>query len=248
MDGLDGEKINGSVVPILDELGEYGAMKSIPPFHTGPCWASIYTGLEPPYHGLKSGGWLRKTPYNNQIYATTIWELLRNIGVFNMPITWPPRKVNGWMVSGFPAIEDSKKYDMTYPKEIERYLPSKYLSDTTSIGLLGTVEHLKKAIEIVPTRLPLMLSIFEDYPVNVLVMGYTFPDRFGHYNAYGEVPFYLQRTLEEIVDEIEYDRLIIVSDHGFEGKHHSEHAFYLTNFGGKPKRLTDIYQLIRSSC
>lgn len=246
MDGLDGKLIHGGNVPILDKLGTYGAMQSIPPYNSGPCWATIYTGLKPEDHGLTSGGWGRGVAYSTMIRAPTIWQQLPSVGVLNMPMTWSVYHVDGWMVAGFPALEDK---DMVYPAKYERFLPQDYLSDCTSLGNKGRDVQIQKAMELVWIRLPLVKTIYNECPVDVLAIGYTFPDRLGHYNEYQNVIDVLQPLLEEITGMIDYDRLIIVSDHGIipEKYIHSPDAFYLTNFGAHPKSLTDIYKIVRGS-
>ena len=136
IDGLDGRMTQLLNIPILDKMGLHGTMESIPPYHTGPCWASIYTGLVPKEHGLTSGGWKVGKTYTTMLKVPTIWEQIESVGILNMPITWPVLKVDGWIVSGYPCLENSKTHPIAYPLKIKDYLPPNYISDITSWNLL----------------------------------------------------------------------------------------------------------------
>lgn len=255
IDGLDGRAAETLNIPILDKMGLHGTMDSIPPYHTGPCWASMYTGLMPKDHGITIGGWEVGEPYTTMLKAPTIWEQLESVGILNMPITFPPIKVSGWMVSGYPCIENSKTHPIAFPLKVREYLPDDYVSDITSWGLLehempenlkelGGAEAIRK---LALSRVLQFKRIYDDYPVKVGAIGYTFPDRYGHMGEYDLTWTVLKEVLQSIFDNFEYKKLIIVSDHGFDGNVHSPNAFYLTNFGAQPKHLTDIYTLIRET-
>lgn len=255
MDGLDGEVVSQVKTPMLDRMGKHGVMKSIPPYHTGPCWMSMYTGLKPEDHGVTSEGWVKGVPYTQHLKVKTIWQQLPDVGVFNMPMTWPPFKVDGWMVSGFPCVENSKDHPMTYPEDYVKYLPEKYISDITSGPTIrGELEEnvletsfYEVVRRIAKGRIPNFRRIYNDYPVKTAAIGYTFPDRFGHHGHYEYTFKLLREILRDLFREFEYKRLIIISDHGFKGIIHGPDAFYLTNFGASPESLTDIYQIIRDA-
>jgi len=42
--------------------------------HSGPCWSTIYTGVEPKIHGITSGGWTRGEQYFTNIKTITIFD------------------------------------------------------------------------------------------------------------------------------------------------------------------------------
>jgi hypothetical protein len=254
IDGLDGLAIQNIRIPMLNKMGQYGNMLSIDPFHTGPCWTSIYTGVFPQQHGITSGGWTKGVSYAENIKVPTLWQKIPSIGVFNMPMTWRPYKVDGWMVSGFPAISNRKydSYIMTHPEDIDGYLPDDYVHDITdiidphSVGDVGSpmgsiYDPIRK---IAKSRITLCRQIYRDLPVRNIAIGYTFPDRFGHAGHYSYTWVLLEEILWDIFNAFDYRKLVIVSDHGFAGNTHTKHSTYLTNFGGHPEHLTDIHDMV----
>jgi predicted AlkP superfamily phosphohydrolase/phosphomutase len=117
--GLDGATfrvldrvIEAGAMPALAELrarGFEGVLRSTIPSYTPPAWISIATGVNPGRHGIF--GFLATTPqeepritHSGMIGATPLWRYVGNLGVkvaaFNVPISYPPVPVNGFMVSG----------------------------------------------------------------------------------------------------------------------------------------------------
>lgn len=100
------------VMPALSKLRERGAegvLRSTIPSYTPPAWVSIATGVNPGRHGVF--GFLATTPqerpriaHSGSIGATTLWRHLSDrgvkVGVFNVPMSYPPVAVSGFMVSG----------------------------------------------------------------------------------------------------------------------------------------------------
>jgi predicted AlkP superfamily phosphohydrolase/phosphomutase len=95
----------------LREKGTYGILQSIIPPSSMPAWQCFATGKNPAKIGIwgfLSIGRDRKL----KIGKTTpdigcFWDLCSaaglKVGVFNIPGTYPPYPVNGFMVSGFPT-------------------------------------------------------------------------------------------------------------------------------------------------
>jgi predicted AlkP superfamily phosphohydrolase/phosphomutase len=95
----------------LREKGTYGVLESIVPPSSMPAWQCFATGKNPAKIGIwgfLSIGRDRKL----KIGRTTpdigcFWDLCSSaglkVGVFNIPGTFPPYPVNGFMVSGFPT-------------------------------------------------------------------------------------------------------------------------------------------------
>jgi predicted AlkP superfamily phosphohydrolase/phosphomutase len=117
--GLDGATfrvldplIRSGVMPALARIRERGVssvLRSTIPSYTPPAWVSIATGVNPGRHGVF--GFLDNTPqeqprvaHSGSIRATTMWQHLEGqgatAGVFNVPMTYPPAKVQGFMVAG----------------------------------------------------------------------------------------------------------------------------------------------------
>lgn len=106
--------------------GVWGRLEStIPPFSV-QAWVSMATGKNPARHGVtdfwdpSAGKSQREFASSNSIQGETLWEILsrhgRRVGVVSVPITYPPLKVNGYMISGL--LTPRNKVDYTYPAEL----------------------------------------------------------------------------------------------------------------------------------
>lgn len=94
----------------LRARGAWGTLDSTIPTYTPPAWTSAITGVNPGRHGIY--GFIeghaqherRQLVHAGRIEASTIWEMataqgLRS-GIYNVPLTYPPQQLDGWMVSG----------------------------------------------------------------------------------------------------------------------------------------------------
>lgn len=86
----------------LIESGVTGILESIEPTYSPIVWSSIFSGKIPEKHGIT--GWLVAHAANRR--AAMLWEILAGAGlssvVVNVPGTWPPARMRGALVSGFP--------------------------------------------------------------------------------------------------------------------------------------------------
>ncbi|MFO0838240.1 MAG: alkaline phosphatase family protein [Phycisphaerae bacterium] len=137
--------LDGATFDILDPLmaagqmpnlkqfiagGVSGVLNSTRPPITPAAWTTFMTGKGPGRHGIidfeKYDVRRNQLAFNStfEIREKTIWELLSEkglrVGSINVPMTYPPRPVNGFMISGFetPSIDA----DFTWPTELKREL------------------------------------------------------------------------------------------------------------------------------
>ena len=134
--GLDGASfelidpwITEGVLPNLKKIKEKGIwgdmVVCLPPV-TAPNWKCYSTGKNPGKLGIfwwENIDFDRKTVYfqRSRIYDNKeIWDYLsesgKKVGVIGMPMTYPPKKVNGFMVSGGVDAEED---GFVYPKDLE---------------------------------------------------------------------------------------------------------------------------------
>ncbi len=111
----------------LIETGTSGILDSTKPPITPAAWTTFMTGKGPGRHGIvdfeKYDVRTNQLSFNStyEIREKTIWEILSEkgfrVGSINVPMTYPPRKVNGFMISGFetPSVDT----DFTWPPELK---------------------------------------------------------------------------------------------------------------------------------
>ncbi len=109
------------------QRGAAGVLRSTMPPITPAAWTTFMTGKGPGRHGIidfeKYEPAASRLSFNStyEIREKTIWQILSDkglrVGSINVPMTYPPRPVNGFMISGFetPSIDA----DFTYPPELK---------------------------------------------------------------------------------------------------------------------------------
>ena len=106
----------------------YGEMKSTIPAITCPAWVSMMTSANPGRLGLY--GFRNRLSYDYEglsfansstIHQDTVWDILSKMGkkvvVIGVPMTYPPKPVNGCMVTCF--MTPDTKCDYTYPHNLK---------------------------------------------------------------------------------------------------------------------------------
>lgn len=112
----------------LIETGVHGDLESTLPPVTSPAWPTFMTGCNPGKHGVfdfirpqgDSFGLVNST----SIRQPTIWQILSELGLkvgaMNVPVTYPPHPVNGFMITGL--LSPTRGGDVCYPADlISRY-------------------------------------------------------------------------------------------------------------------------------
>ncbi|MEN8132147.1 MAG: alkaline phosphatase family protein [Pseudomonadota bacterium] len=102
-------------LPTLSHLmcnGATGRLRSQVPLITPQMWGTIATGQSPGHHGIFDF-WQRGPDGHfseingSDIKAPPIWQLLSELGlrsgILNVPFTYPPSNINGFMISGEDA-------------------------------------------------------------------------------------------------------------------------------------------------
>jgi len=127
--GLDGVPHNNLLQPLLQAgvlpnmarifaQGNLRRMEVTVPEISAVSWPSFFTGSDPGMHGVFGFTELLPNSYDltfpnyNSVKAPAIWDKLEQRGkrsvVLNLPGTYPARRINGALVSGFVAIEMHK--------------------------------------------------------------------------------------------------------------------------------------------
>ena len=119
----------------LAEQGSLLRMDSLWPWVSSVAWSTMMTGVNPGKHNIF--GFIDRDPATYKQFiptaahmkASTLWEVLSQAGkrviVVNVPVTYPPRQVNGVLVSGFLS-----------PSLDKAVYPASYLPTLKSLGYI----------------------------------------------------------------------------------------------------------------
>lgn len=264
------------VMPTINTLinsGHLHKMKASLPEISSVSWTNFMTGTNPGTHGIFGFTDLKEHTYDlcfpnfSDIKTETFWDKLgdqkKMSVIINQPSTYPARKINGILISGFVAIEMAKAVFPLALKEPLEKMGYQIDIDTARAredheflwqDLARTLEGRHKAFG----------SLWEtDWDYFEIVI--TGTDRLQHFlwDAYKDenhiyhtnfLDYYrqLDRFIEKIVDAFTAqkdgdDRLYLLSDHGFAGIKQEvylnvwlEQEGYLSFDTSSPKDLSDI--------
>jgi predicted AlkP superfamily phosphohydrolase/phosphomutase len=149
--GLDGATLDlirpwveEGILPTFKKLmqnGVWGPLRSVMPPLTPAAWSSFITGVNPGKHGIFDFTTRPEQSYDTSFVhsgyrqAPSLWQLAGNAGkrviVYNVPLTYPPERVNGLLVSGLmtpPGAADAS-YPPELQQELKKLIPGLVLSD-----------------------------------------------------------------------------------------------------------------------
>lgn len=233
----------------LMKEGVYCNLRSTLPPVTGAAWSTFQTGVNPGKHGVFN--WLSrdtrsygvKVINSESIKEKTLWEIASyqgaKVGVIGIPVTYPPREVNGFMITGmltpigvndyaFPKaiIQDIKKVVGAYifapdPLESKR-------------NVAEWIAYLKDSIE---NREQITLHFLENYDWDLFTVHFFETDLVQHrlfhtlanknnlhlkYSANGvdrpilDIYHRIDTAIGKIESHLDDEvNLILISDHGF---------------------------------
>jgi len=245
--GLDGVPftfmdriIKEGKMPVFKSLldkGEFKRMNSVLPTISSVAWSSFMTGKDAAGHNIygfvdrEANPFKLFIPTSRKMKASTIWHELSEMGkrsiVMNVPVTYPPDKINGIIVSGFLATNINKA---AYPQEIVEELKAlDYIIDAdTWIARDSKDKFMDELYHVLERRFKTMFKFIKEKEWDYFQCHIMETDRINHfywtdmeekneyaelfYKFYQKIDEYIKQLLEILDDEIE---LIILSDHGF---------------------------------
>ncbi len=254
----------------LFERGSIFPMKSVVPTVSSVAWASIVTGCNPGRHDIF--GFIDRHPQSHEMFipssrnlkAKTWIDVLSGMGkrVFSMgvPMTYPPKAVNGVLISGFmaPSLRNA-----TYPLDVEKELEAMgYVIDIDAWQAReDKAKFLDELFGAFERRCEAMFTFLAREPWDFFVTHVMDTDRLNHF-LWGPMEderedlapwfykFYarVDEAIGELVRRLDEDVLLmILSDHGFcrlKQEVHLNHwlrqAGYLRFNTETPRQLRDM--------
>lgn len=230
----------------LISRGIYGDMKSTIPAITCPAWMSMMTSASPGKLGLYGFRNRSNYEYDGLAFATSravhveaVWDVLSRIGkkvvVVGVPMTYPPKPVNGCMVTCF--MTPDTKCEFTYPPELKaevENVTNGYILDVNDFRNENKDQILQSIYDMTEKRFKLTRHFIRNKEWDFFMMVEMGPDRIHHafwkYFDEGHPKFapgskyqdaifnyykYLDKEIGETFALLDDDTMtIIVSDHG----------------------------------
>lgn len=260
--GIDGGTLD-VVLPMVKEgklpcfarllhTGTYGTLLSTIPPVTAPAWSSFIMGTNPGKHGIfyffdkkeqKQGETVSKIKRLvdlRQMHGLPFWEVLNNhgikVGLINIPLTYPPVEVDGFMISGM-LVPPGRK-DFTSPPELLSRLEN-YHVDLD--GLLNQNEwqgkkivkknravFLQSVFDLSKARAQNALMLMEEEKCPLFMVVFTGSDRVCHFfwqdgngttapsGAVEEYYVLLDSLIDKLIQKSGPETItFLMSDHGF---------------------------------
>lgn len=245
--------------------GAHGLLQSTVIPNSFPGWTSCTTGVNPAKHGIFNA-LIRKDLHEYRMSVVNardiryerIWQLLSReqfrVGVMNVPCSYPPVPVNGFLVGGM--LSPSLESDFTYPKGLIGDVIEKtggYIIDLKTKHMPRD-EMAAELLKSVDLRGAAMQTLLDDTDLDFAMLVFTETDRAQHYfwadmdsqhpawtaergRRFGTVIRDVYERVDaqvgRLVDAVGPDcQIYIVSDHGFGAQPHYVYINrYLSNCG-----------------
>lgn len=220
------------------ENGDFKRMNSVQPTISSVAWSSYMTGKNPAKHNIF--GFVDQKPGTHQIFiptsvnmtSETIWEIMSRAGkkvfVMNVPLTYPPRPVNGIMIGCFlctqiekiasPSSVSAELKRMGYKIDADAWIARESLDrflDEVNVALEKRVEAMFHYIDKEDW------DFFQTHIMETDRMNHFFWEHMeqddpkyarAFFDFYKRVDAILGEVEQKISEDVEF---VVLSDHGF---------------------------------
>ncbi|HWQ14620.1 MAG TPA: alkaline phosphatase family protein [Roseiflexaceae bacterium] len=194
----------------LRRQGCWGELRSTIPPLTAPAWSTFLTGKNPGKHGVFHFVALDDDPDvsvdakaeivdGRSIKSPILWDIVahhgRRIGAINVPMSYPPRPVNGFMITCLLTPPGAAVF--TYPPELSQQLPGyqidldRFISEKpfardgdgprTKRTVKPSLQLMREFHAMEEERGHTALRLMASEPWDVFMVVFTATDRMGHY-------------------------------------------------------------------
>jgi predicted AlkP superfamily phosphohydrolase/phosphomutase len=233
----------------LKHEGAWGTLQSVVHPLTPAAWVSMVTGLNPGKHGVFDFRRRKAAMYDWELVNSRswtgdpVWSVLgrqgKQVGVFNVPMTYPPHPVNGFMISGLgtPPQNQNFIYPVNLVTKFQEHFPAYAIEPDAMTDDLS--EYLSRNEQLLDQRIAALRFVCSEYPeLDFFMPVFIETDRIHHVCwrfIDPKMPDYYEPTAASIREQITViyqkidtilgelwkwvsDRqgyMLIVSDHGF---------------------------------
>lgn len=257
--GLDGADwrflrpwLSQGELPNLAELvsrGVSGTLRSTVRPESSVAWTSLSTGVNPGKHGVFGfakvipGSYAHRIVDASTVGVRRVWDYIGDAGmkagVINMPMTYPPQRVSGFLLSGM--LTPSRDADFCYPPELRASILTRYPDYIVDVGEHVTDREtlLQKCLDYTDQQASLARWLMSSRHWDFFAAVFTASDRLQHFlwseavsdvahptkhgsSQLGRPILDLYKAYDAAIGEIlslaPSDALVLlVSDHGFNG-------------------------------
>jgi len=221
----------------LCEKGTYKKMNSVYPTISSVAWTTYMTGTNPAQHGIfgfidrDANPFAVKIPLANDRKADSLWKKLSSMNkkviVLNVPLTYPPEKVNGILASGFLCTDINK---LCYPEKYNKFFKSKgYIIDVDAwLARENKRKFMDELFKALDKRFKIAFDLMKDEEWDFFQLHIMETDRLLHFawndiegkGEFTKEAFQFFKKLDSYIGELKErlgkdDAFIILSDHGF---------------------------------
>jgi predicted AlkP superfamily phosphohydrolase/phosphomutase len=173
-----------------------GVLVSTVPAYTPAAWSSAVTGVNPGRHGIygfhagHAQAERQELMHSGRLRATAIWEMANaqgaRAGIYNLPLSYPPRPLAGWMVSGMmtpgygerlagfahPAELEGRilEWEPGYLVDVSGNWEQDWRDDGLAARILTSLRQRRRVLE----------RLLEEEPADVVFAVLEAPDRLQH--------------------------------------------------------------------
>jgi predicted AlkP superfamily phosphohydrolase/phosphomutase len=222
----------------LVEQGSLLRMNSMWPWVSSVAWSSMMTGVNPGKHNIfgfidrDPATYKQFIPTSRNMKARTLWEMLSEAGkrviVVNVPVTYPPRQVNGILVGCFLS-----------PSLDKAVYPASYIPTLKSLGYIVDADPwkareskelaLQEVNTVLDARIRTLFYLFDHEQWDYLHVHIMETDRLHHFlwqqmeeehPTYAPAFYDFYRRIDDMLGQLaarldEHTTLMWMSDHGF---------------------------------
>ncbi len=176
--------------------GSWGEMASTVPPVTAPAFTSFMTGKNPGktavFHFIQPIPASYELRYINAASrrCSSVWKILseagRSVGAIDVPITYPPEEVNGYMIAGTDTPDE--RSGLTHPASLHDELARAFGDEYVRFGSMQTMSNIRKGPQVfldaelraIDQRTRLALHLMRERPTDVTMVYYKATDHVQH--------------------------------------------------------------------
>ncbi|MHC4806641.1 MAG: alkaline phosphatase family protein [Planctomycetota bacterium] len=237
-------------LPTLNKLlkeGVHGKLLSTLPPLSPQAWTSFVTGKNPGKHGIFEFTEFKPKSYEIRFTnassrcGKSLWRILsdhgKSVGVINVPMTYPPEQVNGFLIAGFEA--PGVQSEFTYPPDLYEKI-KKHVGEYDIHGDYWTTKgpdfYIQRTLNAIDNHGRVTKYLLNNYDLDFFMPVFGSTDRIQHFcwkyidpthpkhiplekDKYGDAILRVYEKVDgfikEYLESIEGDKtVVIMSDHG----------------------------------